>query len=61
MLFAVTGLGGLIIEHAGAFRMDKVLVAIVTVVLMGMLLSGIVQLAERYVMRWRQEPRGVTT
>jgi NitT/TauT family transport system permease protein len=59
MLFAVTGLGGLIIEHAAAFRMDKVLVAIVTVVVFGMLLSGVVQLAERYVMRWRQEPRGM--
>jgi NitT/TauT family transport system permease protein len=57
MLFAVTGLGGLIIEHAAAFRMDKVLVAIVAVVLIGMLLSGLVQLVERRVMHWRQEPR----
>ena len=58
MLFAVTGLGGLIVENAAAFRMDKVLVAIVTIVLIGMVLSGLVQLVERHVMRWRQEPRG---
>jgi NitT/TauT family transport system permease protein len=58
MLFAVTGLGGLIVEYAAAFRMDKVLVAIVTIVLIGVLLSALVQLAEHRVMRWRQEPRG---
>jgi ABC-type nitrate/sulfonate/bicarbonate transport system permease component len=58
MLFAVTGLGGLIITNAGLFRMDKVLVVIVTIALIGMLMSGLVQMAERYVMRWRQDPRG---
>jgi ABC-type nitrate/sulfonate/bicarbonate transport system permease component len=58
MLFAVTGLGGLIITNAGLFRMDKVLVVIVTIALIGMVMSGLVQLAERYVMRWRADPRG---
>jgi NitT/TauT family transport system permease protein len=61
MLFAVTGLGGLIVTNAGLFRMDRVLVVIVAVALIGILLSTAVQMVERYVMRWRQEPRGAMT
>jgi ABC-type nitrate/sulfonate/bicarbonate transport system permease component len=53
MLIAVTGLGGLIIEYAARFQMDRVLVAIVTIVLMGIALQGAVIAAERWVMRWR--------
>jgi ABC-type nitrate/sulfonate/bicarbonate transport system permease component len=53
MLIAVTGLGGLIIEYADVFQMDRVLVAIVTIVLMGIVLQGAVVAAERWVMRWR--------
>lgn len=54
MLFAVTGLGALIIENAAAFRMDRVFVAVLAVALMGILLTAIVLAAERYVMRWRE-------
>jgi ABC-type nitrate/sulfonate/bicarbonate transport system permease component len=54
MLFAITGLGGLIITSAQDFRIDRVLAVVVTVSLMGVLLSAAVQGAERYVMRWRQ-------
>jgi ABC-type nitrate/sulfonate/bicarbonate transport system permease component len=53
MLIAVTGLGGLIIEYASRFQMDRVLVVIVTIVLMGVALQGAVVVAERWVMRWR--------
>jgi ABC-type nitrate/sulfonate/bicarbonate transport system permease component len=53
MLIAVTGLGGLIIEYAARFQMDRVLVAIVTIVLMGIALQSAVVAAERWVMRWR--------
>ena len=53
MLFAITGLGGLIIKYSGLFRMDKVLVVIVTIALIGIALSALVQLLERYVLRWR--------
>lgn len=53
MLFAVTGLGAVIIQNAAAFRMDRVFVAVITVALMGILLTATVQAAERRVMRWR--------
>ena len=53
MLFAVTGLGALIIENAAAFRMDRVFVAVLAVALMGILLTAAVLAVERYVMRWR--------
>jgi ABC-type nitrate/sulfonate/bicarbonate transport system permease component len=54
MLFAVVGLGRLIIVNAQTFRMDRVLVAAITVALIGVLLSALIQAAERRVMRWRQ-------
>lgn len=53
MLFATTGLGGLIIDNGRAFRMDRVLVAIVVVALIGIALTAAVRGAERYVLRWR--------
>ena len=53
LLFAVTGLGGVIIENSSAFRMDRVFVGVIAVALMGVLLTAAVQAAERRVMRWR--------
>jgi ABC-type nitrate/sulfonate/bicarbonate transport system permease component len=53
MLLGVTGLGGLIIQYAGAFQMDRVLVVIVTIVLMGIALQCAVIATEHWVMRWR--------
>jgi NitT/TauT family transport system permease protein len=53
MLFAVTGLGGLIIRYAQAFRMDKVFVAIIAVALIGVLLTSALHMLERYLLRWR--------
>ena len=53
ILFAVTGLGGLIVQYAGVFRMDKVLVVVVTISLLGIVLSAAVVGLERHVTRWR--------
>ena len=53
MLFAVTGLGRVIIENASTFRMDRVFVGVIAVSLMGVILSAAVQATERRVMRWR--------
>lgn len=53
MLFAITGLGRVIIENASAFRMDRVFVGVIAVALMGILLTTAVQTVERRVMRWR--------
>lgn len=58
MLLAVTGLGGLIIEYAASFQMDRVLVAIATIALMGVALQAAVIAAERWAMRWRMETPG---
>ena len=57
MLFAVTGLGGLIIENATAFRIDRVLVVVLTLALIGVALGAAVQAVERRVLRWRPEVR----
>jgi ABC-type nitrate/sulfonate/bicarbonate transport system permease component len=54
MLFSVTGLGRLIVESAQDFRIDRVLVAVVAVSLMGVLLTAMVKVAERYALRWRR-------
>jgi NitT/TauT family transport system permease protein len=54
MLFAVSGLGGLIVKSAQDFRIDKVLVAVVTVALIGVLLSAVVAAVERHALRWRR-------
>ena len=57
MLFAVTGLGGLIVEQSAAFRIDRVLVVVLTLALVGVLLGAAVQALERRVLRWRPELR----
>lgn len=53
MLFSVTGLGGLLIRYAGEFRMDRVLAVVVTVALLGVVMTGAVQALERHALRWR--------
>jgi len=54
MLFALSGLGGLIVTSAQDFRIDRVLVAVVALSILGVLLSGAVQATERYALRWRR-------
>lgn len=53
MIFAVTGLGRVVIENSAAFRMDRVFVGVIAVSLMGVILTFVVQAVERRVMRWR--------
>ena len=47
MLFSVTGLGRLIVESAQDFRIDKVLVAVVAVSLIGVVATATIKVAER--------------
>ena len=54
MLFAVTGLGGLIIRSAQDFRIDKVLVVVLVIAVIGVLLSATVKAVERYALRWQR-------
>jgi NitT/TauT family transport system permease protein len=54
MLFAVTGLGGLIIRSTSQFRMDRVFVAILAIVVLGLALTALVQAAERWALRWQR-------
>jgi ABC-type nitrate/sulfonate/bicarbonate transport system permease component len=51
LLFAVTGLGGLVMRYSGVYRLDKVLATIVVIALLGVLTIGVAQLIERRVVR----------
>lgn len=51
LLFAVTGLGGMVMRYAGVYRLDKVLATIVVIALLGVLIIGAAQLVERRVIR----------
>jgi NitT/TauT family transport system permease protein len=53
VLFAITGLGGLIVKYADRFRMDRVLVVITVIALIGILISASMRAVERRVLRWR--------
>ncbi|HEV7956470.1 MAG: hypothetical protein JWL94_1879 [Microbacteriaceae bacterium] len=53
LLFAVTGLGGLISSAANYYRTDQVFVGVITIALLGVALSGLVQVAERALLPWR--------
>ena len=57
ILFAVVGLGRLIVENATLFRMDRVLAVALTIAVIGVALTGILQFVERRVVRWRSESR----
>ena len=54
MLFASTGLGGLIIRYGTLFRMDRVFTVVIVISLLGILLTACVQVLERFVMRWQR-------
>jgi ABC-type nitrate/sulfonate/bicarbonate transport system permease component len=51
LLFAVTGLGGLVMRYSAIYRLDKVLVTIVVISLVGVLAMSLVQLLERRLLR----------
>ncbi|CAN5162503.1 ABC transporter permease [soil metagenome] len=54
LLFAVTGLGGLISNAANYYRTDKVFVGVIVLAMLGVLLAGAVQLLERRLMPWHR-------
>lgn len=54
LLFAVTGLGGLISNAANYYRTDKVFVGVIVLALLGVVLAGAVQLLERRLMPWHR-------
>ncbi len=52
LLFAVTGLGGLVLTNSHYYRTDKVMVIVVIIALLGVILVSLVQLIERKLAPW---------
>jgi NitT/TauT family transport system permease protein len=55
LLFAVTGLGGLISNAANYYRTDKVFVGVLVLALLGVVLAGAVQILERRLVPWHRD------
>jgi len=54
LLFAVTGMGGLIMSFSNYYRIDRVFVMILTVCLLGVLLGEIIMGLERLIAPWKE-------
>jgi ABC-type nitrate/sulfonate/bicarbonate transport system permease component len=54
LLFAVTGLGGLISNAANYYRTDKVFIGVIVLAMLGVILAGAIQLLESRLMPWRR-------
>jgi ABC-type nitrate/sulfonate/bicarbonate transport system permease component len=54
LLFAVTGIGGVIQNAANYYRTDKVFVLVVVLALIGVAISSLVQATERWLTPWSQ-------
>ena len=54
---AISGIGYLIVRSASTFQVDKMFVPIVTLGLLGVTLTALLQLAERYVAPWTAASR----
>jgi ABC-type nitrate/sulfonate/bicarbonate transport system permease component len=54
LLFAVTGLGGMISNAANYYRTDKVFVGVIVLAILGVVLAAAVQVLERRLMPWRR-------
>jgi ABC-type nitrate/sulfonate/bicarbonate transport system permease component len=52
LLFAVTGLGGLVMTYSVYYQTDKVMVVVVVLALIGVLLTSVVQWVERKLGPW---------
>jgi NitT/TauT family transport system permease protein len=56
LLFAVTGLGGLIQNAANYYRTDKVFVVVIVLAIIGVALAAIIQWLERRATPWSHSP-----
>ncbi len=57
LLFAVTGLGGLVLRASANYQTAKILVVVVVLSLMGVLMVSLVQLIERRIAPWYHRSR----
>lgn len=55
VLFAVTGLGGLVITYASVYRLDKMFVIIILIAIIGVLLAECVRLIEHWITPWKRQ------
>lgn len=55
LLFAVTGIGGVIQNAANYYRTDKVFVLVIVLAVLGVAMAALIQWIERRVTPWRQE------
>src|SRR5207245_7479237 len=53
----ITGLGYMIVQYANSFRMDRLFVPIVVLMLMGVGLPGVLRRLERRIAPWLQVPQ----
>jgi NitT/TauT family transport system permease protein len=53
----ITGLGYMIVQYANSFRMDRLFVPIVVLMLMGVGLTGVLRYLERRIAPWLQVPQ----
>lgn len=51
LLFAVTGLGGMVMRYSGVYRLDKVLATILVIAIVGVATIGTAQFVERIILR----------
>lgn len=52
LLFAVTGIGGLMVRYGNAYRTDVVFVLILVITILGVITSGLVQMLHRWIAPW---------
>lgn len=58
LIFAVTGLGGLVLSYSSRFQTARIMVVVIVVSLLGVFLVGLVQLLERKLAPWYHERSG---
>jgi len=58
LMFAVTGLGGLIATYAAYYRTDAVFVVVLVLTLLGVLLNALVLYLEKRFAPWQRSPQG---
>jgi NitT/TauT family transport system permease protein len=54
---AVSGLGGAIVAYGNAFATAKLFVIIIVLALLGVSLTELIRIAERYLAKWKETER----